>query len=335
MKLSKEFRLTFLFLLFLLIYFSGSVCSAAEDDSIDWSCVDLRFSGICICTSGRIGLGITVTFWLPEIYIETVKKPGDGQFSSKSAAVAQSNIPIYSGTTTSALHGSNLQFNEAHVMLNRKLAKKIIDLLKDSFGALECPEGTGNKDDYGLNYVSELDAVEWRFGVTEWLHTKTLQTVPLTAIPGFCAAIGATGTYAGEKYLTISQAQTPIDMAFNWARSLCMGYWGFTYPRRGFFTHQSEVVGSAADVWRALEICGMWKPGDRTHHVITKRLPYPVLMTDKIQMIRPAFSSCMFPGKNPALWDMKKTSKNGKYMWLFWKKYVCCYCVIYYGFGSD
>ena len=93
MKLSKEFKLTFLFLFFLLICFSRSV--NAKDDSIDWSCVDLRFSGICICTSGRIGLGITVTFWLPEIYIETVKKPGDGQFSSKSAAVAQSNVPIY------------------------------------------------------------------------------------------------------------------------------------------------------------------------------------------------------------------------------------------------
>jgi len=328
LKLLREFRLTFLFLFFLLICFPGSVCLAAEDDSIDWSCVDLRLSGICICTSGRIGLGITVTFWLPEIYIETVKKPGDGQYSSKSAAIAQSNVPIYSGTTTSALYGSNLQFNEVHAMLSRRLSRKIIEKLQDMFDNLECPEGCGFKyKKEGLSYVSELDAVEWRFGVTEWLHTKTLSTVPLSAIPGFCAMIGAAGQYAGEKYLTISQAQTPIDMAFNWARSLCMGYWGFMYPRRGFFTHQSEVVGSAANAWRALEICGLKKPGDRTYHVVTSRLPYPVLRTDKIQMIRPAFSSCMHPGKNPALWDMKKVSKDGKYMWLFWKKYVCCYCV--------
>jgi len=323
LKLSKGFKLTFLF--FLLICFSRGV--KAEDDSIDWSCVDLRFSGLCICTKARIGLGITVTFWLPEIYIETVKKPGDGQYSSKSAAVAQADVPIYSGTTTSTMDGSNLQFNEVHVMLNKKLSKKIIDKLEEMDGKFECPEGTGSKTEYGLSYVSELDAVEWRFGLTEWLHTKTLSTVPLSAIPGFCAMIGAAGQYAGETYLTISQAQTPIDMAFNWAKSLCMGYWGFMYPRRGFFTHQSEVVGSAADAWRALEICGLPKPGDRTRHVVTQRLPYPVLMTDKIQMIRPTLGGCMFPGKNPALWDMKKVSKDGKYMWLFWKKYVCCYCV--------
>ena len=80
--------------------------------------------------------------------------------------------------------------------------------------ASQCP--TSIEVNTGVIYLSELDSIEWRLGLMESMNPKSLASAALGPV---CSAAGV------------------------FTSDLCMGYWGPTYPRRGYMTHQSEVVG--------------------------------------------------------------------------------------------
>lgn len=267
---------------------------------LDWSCLDLKVIGPCV---GPLGMpGIVVMYWEPALLVETVKQPGDTALGTLrpgllnltaqavrdfAKSISGSSVPISSGSGSSKIDGTNLQFNEAHVY-----EFPFRDEIMLSVGTVcldKLPTGSFMK------YLSELDSLEWRIGVLEASNPKSMASA---ASGPACAAID------GVVY------------------DLCMGFWGPVYPRRGFFTHQSQVVGSAAAAVRAVSIASAF---NAQGHVILETTGFlPSLANDKLQLIYPVVSGCVKIGQNPASWESGKLSVSGKYLWVYWRRRICC-----------
>jgi len=294
----KVFSLILLFLLFTQLTYALELSDILG--LVSWNCVDLRVIGICVKPPGIVGL--VIMYWEPALLIETVKQPGNTVISSLVpvisnavqeqagnllSAVTGLSIPISSGSTSSKVTGTNLQFNEAHVY-----EFPFRDELM-SFMDMECPDRlpTGSF----IKYLSELDALEWRIGVLEAMHPKSVASAAAGPV---CAATGA------------------------FMDDLCMGFWGATYPRRGFLTHQSQVVASAAAAVRAVSIASSLGSGS---HVVLGPIGFiPSFIDDKLELIYPNPSGCIKIGQNPLTWESGKLSSSGNYLWVYWRRRICC-----------
>jgi len=233
---------------------------------------------------------------------ETVKKPGDSavdifgnaisplvQKASASiiGATTGYSLAVTSGSNTSSLVGSNLQFNEVHIYK--------FPFLNTFHSIIQTQCSTDIENIAPVVYLSELDSVEWRIGLLEALSPKSVLSAALGPV---CDALSGN------------------------SKGLCMGVWGPVYPRRGFITHQSEVVGSAADVYRAVSIASL--NGELFHTTLSRLMFIPDPDKDKLQLIYPHPSGCIRIGQNPATWESGKTSPNGKYAWVYWRHRECC-----------
>ena len=267
---------------------------------LDWNCLDFRVIGLCVNPFGVTG--VVVMYWEPALLIETVKRPGDSVIGSLipvisgltkdiagnlSSQVTSLAVPVSSGSSSSNISQTNVQFNEVHVyefpFRNEVMA----------FVDMQCPDKlpTGSF----VKYLSELDFLEWRIGLVEAINPKTVASIASAPI---CAA---TGGFSGD---------------------LCMGFWGATYPRTGFFTHQSEVVGSAGAAIRAVSISGLL---GSTAHIVLESIGFmPSFESDRLELIYPVPSGPISIGENPALWESGKISYNGKYLWVYWRRRICC-----------
>ncbi|MDP1756188.1 MAG: TraU family protein [Pseudohongiella sp.] len=296
---SRMILIVFLFLIFI----SGEVFAIETTDIlglVNLNCIDLRVIGVCVKPPGIPG--IIIMYWEPALLIETVKRPGDTVIESLKPVIADFAaqgtknlmsgvigiaVPVSSGSNSGKLSGSNLQFNEAHVY-EFPFRDEIM-----SFIDMQCPDKlpTGSF----IKYLSELDSLEWRIGAVEALHPKSIAS----AASGLTCA--ATGAFLDD---------------------LCMGFWGATYPRRGFITHQSEVVGSAVAVVRAVSISGLL---GSTAHVVLESVGFlPSFESDKLELIYPNPSGCIKIGQNPVTWESGKLSSSGKYLWVYWRRRICC-----------
>ncbi len=296
---AKKLVSVILFLFFLM----GKAFALESTDilgMVSLNCIDLKVIGVCVNSFGIPG--IVIMYWEPALLIETVKRPGDSVIESLKPVIADmaaqgtkslmsglTGLPVVvsSGSSSSKITGTNLQFNEAHVY-EFPFRDEIM-----SFIDMQCPDKlpTGSF----IKYLSELDAAEWRIGAIEALHPKSIasEAAGLT-----CAATGA------------------------FLDDLCMGFWGATYPRRGFVTHQSEVVGSAIAATRAVSIAS---PLGSTSHIVLETTGFiPSFATDKLELIYPVPSGCISIGQHPATWESGKLSTTGKYLWIYWRRRICC-----------
>jgi len=292
-------------LLLLLVLFTAqpaeSIGLSQLKSAVDWSCINFKIVGLCFKSTPPY-VGLKIRYWEPALLIETVKNPGDSVVEGMGTVVSSLtkqasksllngitglNLSVSSGSSSSSLSHTNMQFNEVHVY-----SFPFIDVFA-SLLSMECstvvpPIGF-------VNYLSELDSLEWRVGIFETLSPKSMLSASLGPI---CSGINK---YSG---------------------GLCMGLWGPVYPRRGFITHQSEVVGSAADAYRAVSIAGT--KGFSSHIVPSPLLFTPSQSKDKLQLIYPTSSGCINIGENPLFWESGKTSINGKYVWVYWRHRDCC-----------
>ena len=267
---------------------------------VNLNCVDLRVIGVCV---NPVGIpGIIIMYWEPALLIETVKRPGDSVIDSIKPVIADmadqgtkslmsglTGLPVgvSSGSSSSKITGTNLQFNEAHVyeFPFRDEIMASIDI--------QCPDKlpTGSF----IKYLSELDSFEWRVGILEAMNPKSIASLASAPV---CAATGA------------------------FLDDLCMGFWGATYPRRGFLTHQSEVVGSAAAAVRAVSISA---PLGSLAHVVLEGIGFiPSFEGDRLELIYPVPSGPIKIGQNPLTWESGKLSSSGKYLWVYWRRRICC-----------
>ena len=298
LKYRKVFSLSLLFL-FLLIGRAYALEFSDVFSLIDWNCLDFKVLGLCVSPGGVPG--VIVMYWEPALLIETVKRPGDtvigslgsvisnitketaADFSSQATSLS---LPVSSGSNSSKVSQTNMQFNEAHVY-EFPFRDEIM-----SFIDMQCPDKlpTGGF----FKYLSEMDFLEWRIGILEAVNPKSIASI---AVAPTCAV---TGSFLDD---------------------LCMGFWGATYPRRGFLTHQSEVVGSAACAVRAVSISAPLSFG----HVVLENIGFiPSFEADRLELIYPVVSGPIPIGQNPIFWESGKLSSNGKYLWVYWRRRICC-----------
>ena len=297
-----------MFILSLFLSITSVHAQSASDlqGGISWACIQYAVVPPYACYKPFPPyIGVNVAYWEPVLLIETVKKPGDSVImsfipgmSSTLQSATQSLMPgvssLSSGSSRNA-DDTNTQMNETHVV-----GFPWGDAFSEAMaGAGECP--TSIEANTSVEYLSELDSIEWRLGLMEAMNPKSLASA---AIGPMCAVADSVAML------------NPITA------DMCMGYWGPTYPRRGFLTHQSEVVGSAADAFRGASIAGIIP---QTPHVVLRPLLWqPNPTTDKLQEIWPNPGMCMNIGQNPMLWESGKTSITGKYVWIYWKRKTCC-----------
>ncbi len=280
---------------------NSQVRSIAElSTRADFQCIDFKPLGICPKPDRQPPIGLQVSYWQPEIFMETVKVPGDyvileygTVLHSLAKTVAQNELELYtgikplsvtSGSSSNSLSGSNLQFNDVH------LYDFPFSSLLDTVLCSESPNKT-----LGIRYLSEIDSISWRSGDIE-------RNLPQSLI---AKNIGA---HCNDLKLGSSLAQ-------------CMKSWGPLYPREGFVITPSEPVGSIVDALRSVSIAGDILPA----HVVESRLDFqPNIPIDKVQMVYPTKTLCFPIGQNPSQWERDKQSKDGHYVWIYWHQRQCC-----------
>jgi hypothetical protein len=156
-----------------------------------------------------------------------------------------------------------------------------------------------------LNYVSEIDAVNWRTGLFDYL------------MPEFWG-----GSIANILQLCpLSEVIPPIQSLTN---EICMGTWGVTYPRVGFSSVNSSALASAIATWRTTRVVS--KPTGRIvlfpkffDKDIKLQLGYPMFATP---------NNCFYAGTAQPYWDNKTTLPPGTkgYIWVIWERVCCCKC---------
>jgi hypothetical protein len=123
-------RKTLGIVLFLLLLLGKAFALESSDilGMVNLNCIDLKVIGVCV---NPIGIpGIVIMYWEPALLIETVKRPGDTVIDSLKPVIADfaaqgtkslmsglTGLPVgvSSGSNSSKITGTNLQFNEAHV----------------------------------------------------------------------------------------------------------------------------------------------------------------------------------------------------------------------------
>ncbi len=268
---------------------------------INYDCISPAVIGPCPRPDPPF-VGIKIRYWEPVLLAETVKSPGDTTIKElapflKDATANTSKalmnqiiglpVPPSSGSNWNSLSGVSLQFNEAHIYKFPFDFQDIINM------ALSCPATA--KSTLPIIYLSELDSAEWRIGMFEAMSPLSL----------FSASLG------------------PVCSVVNdYVSGMCMGTWGAVYPRRGFLTHQSEVVASAADIFRAVSIASINDLG--LHIKISSVMFTPDSTKDKLQLLSPYSNQCVHIGQNPVSWESQKKSVDGKYLWVYWRYRECC-----------
>lgn len=265
----------------------------------DMSCMDLRVIGICPKLNRKPPVGIKVRYWHPEVFMETVKAPGESvtlEYSALMDPLAKKTaqmlltswtkmdeLVISSGSSSGGLDSANLQFNEAHVF-------------DFPWGALFktalCSSGVNNS--LGVRYLSEMDAVAWRDHTFE---SRLPQSIAASRLGGSCHDLPL-GGYAQ-----------------------CMKAWGPLYPRTGFMVSPIETLGSLVASLRSVSIAS----DPKALHLVTSQLHiHPDLTKDRVQMVYPIKSACFPIGKDPVDWTTPQQSKDGKYVWIYWHQRECC-----------
>ena len=275
------------------------------------SCIHYRIKGICIRHKhGHIEIGIKIEMWKPVLLIETVKRPFDSNLPIVSELKSAVPSKIASSGSVRSSGDEQLQFNEVHIMSFPFSAflSLIGNIVPMWCGGLESPFPT-------LYYLSELDFVNWRQLADEF----TLKSLGSQLASAFTVCQIAN---LGNNLLDLLKFHhlTRKIPHFRGLGNLCMGYWGPTYPRRGWIANQSEVVGSAADAFRA----AYWDSDNSQPKVRFLPLPFTPSVNDELQEALPHKSGCIKIGENPALWEYGKLSPNGKYLWIYWKHFTCC-----------
>lgn len=266
----------------------------------DFNCLQIKFEGLCPKPRRpEFPIGVKIRYWQPEVFMETVKMPGDYTIAeygvaleslTKTVAKAELEIAtglkpltVTSGSSSNSLSSSNLKFNEVH------LYDYPLGQIFDTAVCSELPNST-----LGIRYLSEVDSIAWR-------RVDIERNLPQSLVAG---RIGA------------QCHSLPLG-----AEGQCMKSWGPLYPREGFVITPSEPVASAVNALRAVSIAGRGVSA----HVVESKLDFqPNLPIDKVQMVYPQRTACMPIGENPVQWEINKQSKDGHYVWIYWHQRSCC-----------
>jgi len=223
-------------------------------DRIDVTCILRNWSiiGAMVCTHG---VDVNFCFIYQNPYpvgiVESVRRAGTSHLGDAGSYLKSVRaMPLFgksSSGTTSQGGGQGMQFGESH-------AFSYVPELGLSDYTIAKPSATQIMTP---SYFSELDGFFWR-------------------TPG--ADLMEAPQFALAKVVSCSQVPRPTE---------CAGTWGPWYPRTGFLTHPSEVVGSHLLALRGAKVAS--SSGTRA---CVGTYPYEPRTGHFVQMIRPLWKPC-------------------------------------------
>ncbi|MGB9755427.1 MAG: TraU family protein, partial [Desulfurella sp.] len=279
-------------------------------------CVDWHISGICVkWKHGHPVIAPKVSMWLPVLILEAPNKfayskidiinmimKAVGAIEQSAASTLGSPAQITSGSIV-ADKDHPLQLREIHIL---GFPLKAFEIMHPK--PKYCDSPTTDLFPY---YFSELDILNWRQTADQLTFKRYLagflqaaQICSLANIPS--NLINYFGGNAGSVSLG----------------NVCIGDWATLYPRVGFVQQSSEVVGSAVDAVRGAS----WDSQDNNQpRFMISSIPLSIsISADKIQLAVPKKTDCIYIGTNFKNWDKNLVSKDGNYVWIYWKKFTCC-----------
>jgi hypothetical protein len=102
-----------------------------------------------------------------------------------------------------------------------------------------------------------------------------------------------------------------------------LGTWAPLYPRVGFGIHGSEPVGSAIAAGWAMDIAAH-PQGDPTQPDARVVLEPTQGFSHCCQLAQPKQTRCFPVGTTPAVWEHGTGSRDGTYLWIWWRQRLCC-----------
>lgn len=265
----------------------------------DWNCVHIEPTGQACVRMTPPYEGVQVRYWQPVLLVETVKRPGEtaiNEFQSMvglslrqaaASAMGESGGEMDSGSSSSQ-DTTTVQMNDVHVF-GFPSSSTVSSMIEP---VCEGPADLSST----VSYLSEKDAVEWRTLKNESRH-------PLTQMTAMLAPACDTGIIPPP--------------------GICIGVWGPLYPRGGFITGHSAVVGSGAAAYRGVDIASI-NPLSAFHQREIPLMFVPDMFWDRMQLVYPAATRCLMIGEDPRFWEEGRGSPDGKYVWIYWRKKECC-----------
>ncbi len=263
---------------------------ATHISKADWGCVEFKAIGVCHRKTPPY-VGIKVRYRQPVLLVETIKNAGDTAVDEFKAVLK----PILKKATTMMLK-QRTGFNVDSLSNGGSCSDTSSAIfnevhvfsfpLTDIFSTLIIAPCEGPLDLAGpFGYISELDASEW--------HTADIEK-------NFC--------------INHDLVRTVFK---GW-----VGTWGPLCPRTGWFSGSHPAVASALIAYRAVDISSI--KIQSPHVVLSKILFTPNMEWDRMQMVYPIKKTCITIGENPQRWQKDTGSKDGKYVWIYWRKKECC-----------
>lgn len=256
----------------------------------DWACVEFKTLGPCYRKTPPY-VGVKVRYRQPVLLVETLKTPGDtlinelrGLVGAPFKNITRQAMKQRTGFDVDPSAGGGGNADTTTLSMNE--AHVFQFPLTDVFSTLVVAPCEGAPDLAGpVGYMSELDAREWRTGEMEQRLCGDQNGV--WPLPG------------------------------TW-----LGSWGPIYPRTGWSLGTTPPVASALSAYRAVDISSIKPQLPRV--VLSKVLFIPDLFWDRMQLVYPSKGKCIRIGADARFWENGKTSADGKYAWIFWRKKECC-----------
>ncbi|HEY2454493.1 MAG TPA: TIGR03756 family integrating conjugative element protein [Scandinavium sp.] len=270
--------------------------SAVSPDCIGW-----RISGICywlLCTpfGCSVKTSVKVSHFIPEAVVSSYISPGENPWREVADVTvltgSEESNGIPAGGGREELKAPGLHKQNLHFYYGEAWGHPATRLIGSMISGYSCDSAATPFNPY---FISELDALPWRYGMPEALYPEALT-------PGL-RELGSTA--AGDM-------------------------WGNLYPRSGFVTQTDSYKSAAVVAQRVADI--ITREGQL--HVYQSLVgqpspgywpPAPVqentgMENHKWQRLVPQISvqCAVFPDSGG------ETSADGNYAWALWQPYSCC-----------
>jgi conjugal transfer pilus assembly protein TraU len=269
---------------------------------------DSASSFFCTCktSTGSVRIGITMAYWDPAAYIETVKDPWC--MPGLGTAMSSGGTGFLNGTSTD--RNSSRQaphtFAQSHYFVYPATA------LVEAYVDDACME----VGDFDIAYMSELDPV---------LNDDLASAVAWPEVLLFGNPIAQMACIADS---ATANAGYPLDPLF-W----CMGSWGSAYPVTNNMDNSSFIeanAGIAARLLFKMSRLGMLYDGAID---ICQSTPTPIWYKShfRLQAAKPVRDWTCHPiGRSGLIWSHGKNpplfagSSSDNFLWMVFKKRTCC-----------
>jgi len=296
-------------LILLIIIFTNKAESVIFNDFNVSQILDIKqclqyqcFPFSCTCCKKKICIpGDRICHYVPRAFVETPRESFESLVSPFDIIILALKLASgeqQAGGSTGMGTTEHLKFFESHMFV-----VPTGEAIRMNFpGRKLCNWEEANS--FELNYVSEIDSVNWRTGLIDYL------------MPQFWGG-------AIANVLQICPLSTIVTPIQNLTSEICMGTWGVTYPRVGFSSVNSEALASAIAAWRTTRIVN--NPVGRVV-LMSKNLSKDV----RLQLGYPQFATpnnCFPAGTPQPYWDNLTALKGERgFIWVIWEKVCCCKC---------